>query len=77
MCIIIFNMLVFVVCIKMSINLRTSQSTIFLSTLPGFKQYCLAQGHNTVTVVGIELWTSRFGDRRSTTTPPHSPNEYN
>ena len=35
-------------------------------TLPGFNQYyrelvCLAQGHNTVTPVGIELRTSQFG----------------
>ena len=30
---------------------------------------CLAQGHNTVTPVGIEPRTSRFGVRRSTTTP--------
>ena len=33
---------------------------------------CLAQGHNTVTLVGIEPRTSRFGVRRSTTTPPRS-----
>ena len=31
---------------------------------------CLAQGHNTVTSVGIEPRTSRFGVRRSFTTPP-------
>ena len=34
-------------------------------TLPGFNQFCrelmcLAQGHNTVTPVGIKLRTSRF-----------------
>ena len=28
---------------------------------------CLAQGHNTVTLVGFEPRTSRFGVRRSTT----------
>ena len=44
-------------------------------TLPCFYQYCrelmcLAQGHNTVPLVGIETRTSRFGVRRSTTTPP-------
>ena len=44
-------------------------------TLPGFNQYCrelmcLAQGHSPVTPVGIEPRTSRFGVRRSTTTPP-------
>ena len=33
---------------------------------------CLAQGHNTVTHVGIEPSTSRFGTRCSTTTPPRS-----
>ena len=33
---------------------------------------CLAQGHNTVAPVGIELRTSRFGVRRPTTTPPRS-----
>ena len=33
---------------------------------------CLAQGHNTVTLVGIEPRTSRFRVLRSTTTPPHS-----
>ena len=33
---------------------------------------CLAQGHNTVTPVGIEPRTSRFGVRRSTTTPSRS-----
>ena len=33
---------------------------------------CLAQGHNTVTLVGFEPRTSRFGVRRSTTTPPRS-----
>ena len=33
---------------------------------------CLAQGHNTLTPVVIEPRTSRFGDRRSTTTPPRS-----
>ena len=43
-------------------------------TLPGFNQYCrelmcLAQGHNTVPPFGIEPRTSRFGVRRSTTTP--------
>ena len=37
---------------------------------------CLAQGHNTVTPVGIEPRTSRFGVRRSTLKksykrPPH------
>ena len=36
----------------------------------GFNQYsrelvCLAQGHNTVTLMGIEPRTSRFGVRRS------------
>ena len=31
---------------------------------------CLAQGHSTVTPVGIEPRTSRFGVRRSTTMPP-------
>ena len=41
----------------------------------GFNQYsreliCLAQGHNTVTLVGIAPRTSRFGVRRSTTRPP-------
>ena len=47
-------------------------------TLPGFNQYCrelmcLAQGHNTMSPVGIEPGpTSRFGVRRSTTTPPRS-----
>ena len=30
----------------------------------------LVQGHNTVAPVGIEPRTSRFGVRRSTTTPP-------
>ena len=35
---------------------------------------CLAQGHNTVTPVGIEPRTSRFGVRRSTTMPPRSLN---
>ena len=40
----------------------------------GFNQYsrgsmCLAQGHNTVTLVGIEPRTSRFGVRHSTTRP--------
>ena len=44
-------------------------------TLPGFNQHCrelmcVAQGHNTVTPVGIEPRTSRFGVRRCTTTPP-------
>ena len=43
----------------------------------GLNQYsrelmCLAQGHNTVTLVGIEPRTSRFGVRRSTTRPPRS-----
>ena len=43
-------------------------------TLPVLNQYCrelmcLAQGHNTVTHVGIEPRTSLFGVRRSTTTP--------
>ena len=38
--------------------------------LPGFNQYCrelmcLAQGHNTMTPVGIEPRTSRFRVRRS------------
>ena len=33
---------------------------------------CLAQGHNTVTLVGFEPRTSRFGVRSSTTTPPRS-----
>ena len=33
---------------------------------------CLAKGHNTVTPVGIEPRTSRFGVRRSTTMPPRS-----
>ena len=42
-----------------------------------FNQYsrelmCLAQGHNTVTLVEIEPRTSRFGVRRSTTRPPRS-----
>ena len=46
-------------------------------TLPGFNQYCwvlmcLAQGHNTMTPVGIEPRTSRFGVRHSTTMPPRS-----
>ena len=31
---------------------------------------CLAQGHNTVPLVGIEPRTSRFGVRCSTTVPP-------
>ena len=31
---------------------------------------CLAQGHKTMTLVGIEPRTSRFGVRRSTSTPP-------
>ena len=34
---------------------------------------CLAQGHNTVTLVGIEPRTSRFGVRHSTTTPHPLP----
>ena len=34
---------------------------------------CLTQGHNTVTPMGIEPRTSRFGVRRSTTTPSRSP----
>ena len=43
--------------------------------LPGFNQHCrelmcLAQGHNTVTHVGIEPRTARFGVLCSTTTPP-------
>ena len=33
---------------------------------------CLAQGHNTVALVGIEPRTSRFGVRRPTTAPPRS-----
>ena len=33
---------------------------------------CLAQRHNTVTLVGFEPRPSRFGVRRSTTTPPRS-----
>ena len=33
---------------------------------------CLAQGHNMLTPVGIEPRTSRFGVRRSTTTPQRS-----
>ena len=33
---------------------------------------CLAQGHNTVTPVGIEPRTPGFGARHSTTTPPRS-----
>ena len=37
---------------------------------------CLAQGHNTMTPVGIEPRTSRLGVRRSTTTLPHSLLEY-
>ena len=37
---------------------------------------CLAQGHNTVPLVGIEPRTSRFGVRRSTTTPPRSHMTY-
>ena len=46
-------------------------------THPGLNQYCrelmcLAQGHNTVTLVGNEPRTSRFGVRHSTTTPPCS-----
>ena len=43
-------------------------------TLPGFNQLvrCLAQGHNTVALGGIEPRTSRFGVRRPTTTPPCS-----
>ena len=46
-------------------------------TLHGFNQYCwelmcLAQVHNTMTPVGIEPRTSRFGVRRSTTTPQRS-----
>ena len=47
-------------------------------TLPGFNQYCrelmsFAQGHNTVTPVGIEPRASRFRVRRSTTTSPREP----
>ena len=43
----------------------------------GFNQYSresmyLPQGHNTVTLVGIEPRTSRFGLRRSTTKSPRS-----
>ena len=63
-----------------------SQSTIFQScwkepTLPGFNQYCrelmcLAQGHNMVMPVRIELRTSGFGVRCSTTMPPRSPKVY-
>ena len=33
---------------------------------------CLAQGHNTVTRVGIDPRTSRFGVRQSTTTTQRS-----
>ena len=33
---------------------------------------CLAQGHNTVTPMGIETRTPRFGVQCSTTTPPGS-----
>ena len=46
-------------------------------TLSGFNQYCrelmcLAQGHNTVTPVGIQPRTSKFGVQRSTTVSPRS-----
>ena len=42
---------------------------------PSFSQYsgelmCLAQGHKTVPHVVMEPWTTRFGVRCSTTTPP-------
>ena len=58
------NPLLYIVCLQFDL------------TLPGFNQYCrelmcLAQAHNTMTPVGIEPRTSRFGVRRSTTTPPH------
>ena len=36
---------------------------------------CLAQGHNTVPLVGIEPKALQFGVQRSTTTPPHSLGE--
>ena len=47
-------------------------------TLPGFNQYCrelmcVAQGHNTVLLVGIEPRISRFEVRLSTTTPTALP----
>ena len=49
--------------------------------LPGFNQYCselmclalcLAQGHNTVPLVGIKSKTSGFGVQHSTIMPPRT-----
>ena len=56
-------------------SVMSGRSQLFLgltSTVACRELMCLAQVHNTVTPVGIEPRTSRFGVRRSITTPPRS-----
>ena len=68
-----FSFCLFVLMFNVPVNsfsVMSGRSHRFL----GFNKYttqlmCLAQGHNTVTLVGIEAWTSRFGVQRSTTMP--------
>ena len=47
-----------------------SQRFLGLTSTVGSFKMCLAQEHNTMTPVGIEPRTSRFGVRRSTTALP-------
>ena len=75
-----FCLFVFVLGLNVPVNIFFSHVGTE-HTLPGFNRYCrelmcLAQGHITVTPVGIEPRTSRFGVRRSTTMPPRSPGPF-